>query len=225
MEVTYNILGTDGHEYGPATLEQLKGWVREGRVIATTHVSRSDQEKTWLTAASYPELGIQAQAVPAAKPAASDVDQYKLQQRFRSGASWFYWIAGLSLVNTILSSLGSNRRFVIGLGMTEVVDYIAKQAGATGGFVPLAIDVLIVGMFAFFGYKACQHSRAAFLTGMIVYVLDAGLLLLAADYFSVAFHGLALSYIFKGFSANNKLLALVAASISSGLSPAPIQPE
>ena len=162
---------------------------------------------------------------PGAPDDAARAARAQLEAVIISGAKWFYWIAGLSLVNTILSSLGSNRRFVIGLGMTEVVDYIAKQAGAGGGFVPLAIDVLIVGMFAFFGYKACQRSKAAFLTGMIVYVLDAGLLLLAADYFSVAFHGLALFYIFKGFSANNKLLVLDAASISSGLSPSPIQPE
>jgi hypothetical protein len=95
MDLTYKILGADGNEYGPATLDQLKGWINEGRVTTSTHIERSDQQNRWLTAASYPELGLETQAAPAVKPAATDVDQYKLHQRFKSGASWFYWIAGL----------------------------------------------------------------------------------------------------------------------------------
>ncbi|MBI3661975.1 MAG: hypothetical protein HY234_02855 [Acidobacteria bacterium] len=142
-----------------------------------------------------------------------------------SGANWFYWIAGLSLVNSALAFFGSDRRFVIGLGITEVVDYVAKEAGAAGGIIPLGMNVLIVGVFVLFGFQAGKRSKAAFLTGMIVYGLDGGLLLLAQDYLSVAFHGLALFYIFKGFSASNQLRAVESASIAAGLSPGPLKPE
>ncbi len=33
-----------------------------------------------------------------------------------SGASWFWWIAGLSLVNSIMTHSGSDTGFIIGLG-------------------------------------------------------------------------------------------------------------
>jgi hypothetical protein len=162
---------------------------------------------------------------PGASDSAPSSAKAQLEAVVNSGAKWFYWIAGLSLVNTALSFFGSDRRFVIGLGLPEVVDAIAKEEEAGGGVVNLSLDLLIVGMFVFFGYKACQRSKAAFLTGMIVYVLDAGLLLLGEEYFSVAFHGLALIYIFKGFSANNQLRVLESASIAAGLSPTPLKPE
>ena len=34
----YKIIGADGREYGPATVEQLRGWIAEGRANATTLV-------------------------------------------------------------------------------------------------------------------------------------------------------------------------------------------
>lgn len=42
METTYKIIGGDGREYGPIPLEELRMWVRDGRVAAATHVWRSD---------------------------------------------------------------------------------------------------------------------------------------------------------------------------------------
>ena len=46
---------------------------------------------------------------------------------FHSGANWFYWIAGLSLVNTILLYTGSEWVFVVGLGVTQLIDGIAIE--------------------------------------------------------------------------------------------------
>src|SRR2546425_808834 len=63
MQAAYKILGGDGQEYGPATLEQMLAWVREGRVNATTQVWRSDQT-AWLNAAQLPELQIPPQPIP-----------------------------------------------------------------------------------------------------------------------------------------------------------------
>jgi len=55
METTYKILGGDGKEYGPATLEQMLAWIRDGRVNAGTQVSRSDRSG-WVSAREFPEL-------------------------------------------------------------------------------------------------------------------------------------------------------------------------
>jgi hypothetical protein len=45
MEITYKIIGTDGLQYGPIALEQLKLWVGEGRISRETKVLRSDTNK------------------------------------------------------------------------------------------------------------------------------------------------------------------------------------
>jgi uncharacterized RDD family membrane protein YckC len=55
MDIQYKIIGGDGHEYGPATLEELQGWIRDGRVAGSTAVWRSDTGK-WGTAESFAEF-------------------------------------------------------------------------------------------------------------------------------------------------------------------------
>ena len=55
MDIQYKIIGGDGREYGPVSLEELKAWVRDGRVSGSTQVSRSDVG-SWTAAASYVEL-------------------------------------------------------------------------------------------------------------------------------------------------------------------------
>ncbi len=65
METTYTIIGADGQQYGPISLEQLKGWVAERRVNPETKILRSDIN-SWLPAAQYTELGMAQQVQPVA---------------------------------------------------------------------------------------------------------------------------------------------------------------
>jgi len=70
MEEEYKIIGGDGAEYGPASLEELKAWIGDGRVAGTTQVWRSDLAH-WTPAARYAELQqalarLQASVSPAA---------------------------------------------------------------------------------------------------------------------------------------------------------------
>ncbi|HPM80992.1 MAG TPA: hypothetical protein PLF81_09845, partial [Candidatus Anammoximicrobium sp.] len=51
----------------------------------------------------------------------------QLHARGTSGAGWFYWIAALSLVNSIILLSGGDRHFVVGLGVTLVADVVAKE--------------------------------------------------------------------------------------------------
>jgi uncharacterized RDD family membrane protein YckC len=55
MDVHYKIIGGDGVEYGPATLEELKEWIFDGRVAGMTRVWRSDLA-AWSPADRYSEL-------------------------------------------------------------------------------------------------------------------------------------------------------------------------
>jgi len=51
----YKIIGADGKEYGPATAEQLKQWVAEGRVNAQTKVL-PEGGADWVTLETLPEF-------------------------------------------------------------------------------------------------------------------------------------------------------------------------
>jgi uncharacterized RDD family membrane protein YckC len=69
MEAEYKIIGGDGVEYGPATLEELRSWIRDGRVAAMTQVWRSDGG-LWSPAGRYAELGGELARLHAAVAAA-----------------------------------------------------------------------------------------------------------------------------------------------------------
>ena len=146
----------------------------------------------------------------------------------RSGARWFYWIAGLSLVNSVLFLTGSNWSFVVGLGMADAANVFGQVAitGTTGMLVALTFDVLIAGGFAGLGLMAQKRAAWAFIVGMVVYGLDAALLVWAADWLSVAFHGLALFYIYRGFQASRALPPAPPAvsTMPPGIAP-PIHPR
>ena len=166
-----------------------------------------------------------ALGVPAQQPETSQSQEAgKLLRAMGSGANWFYWIAGLSLLNSVIQMFDSDRSFVVGLGITQVFDAIAslaaKEAGPGAGTVlrgiAFALDVCVAGVFALFGWQAGKRRRWAFLLGMILYFLDALIFLLASDWLSLGFHAFALVGIWAGFSSLRKLEAL---EVQLGLRP------
>jgi hypothetical protein len=145
----------------------------------------------------------------------------------RSGARWFYWIAGLSIVNSLLFITGAKLTFLVGLGMADAANAIAQTASKDGSglVIALAFDVLLAGGFIGLAYMAEKAARWAFIVGLIVYGLDALLMVWAADWLSVAFHGLALYFIYRGFQACWALPAAAAiSSVPPGMAP-PIHPR
>ena len=51
----YNIVGADGKQYGPVSLEQMRQWVAEGRINAQTQVQAAGTAQ-WKPAAELPEI-------------------------------------------------------------------------------------------------------------------------------------------------------------------------
>ena len=148
-------------------------------------------------------------------------------QHVRSGANWFIWIAGLSLVNSVLFAIGSNWAFFLGLGATQFVDAFGKEiiTGTTGAVIALVVDVLIAGIFVGIALTARKGAQWAFIVGIILVVLDALLLALVTDWAAVAFHGLALYFIVRGFQASRRLAPLrTAGEVPPGIVP-PITPR
>ncbi|MDQ2805857.1 MAG: hypothetical protein M3Z04_02870 [Chloroflexota bacterium] len=143
----------------------------------------------------------QAQALAAAAP---------LARRAKMGANWFYWIAGLSLVNLVVQTLGIGLSLAFGLGITLLFDAIGRNAGGTIQIVALVGDVIVAGIFVLFGYLANQRQTWAFAVGMALYALDAVLLLVLRSWIGAAVHAYALYIMFNGLRANLQLNALPA---------------
>jgi len=137
-------------------------------------------------------------------------DNYASASHAKGGANWFYWIAGLSIVNSLIFLFGGNWSFFAGLGITQIIDVIVDQLTRGGDFsviriIAFVFDLVIAGIFFLCGLWANKFQTWAFMTGMILYLLDGLLLLLIGAYLPAAFHAFALFMIFRGFLAARKL--------------------
>src|SRR4030042_360415 len=133
----------------------------------------------------------------------------RIEGQFKSGANWFFWIAGLSLVNSLILLAGGQWNFVVGLGITQLIDSIgvslSADVGVMGKAVAFACDVLVAGVFVGFGIFSRKGYRWAFITGMVLYALDGLLFILVKDFLSIGFHAFALYCIGLGLKANHAL--------------------
>src|SRR3989339_1599161 len=111
-------------------------------------------------------------------------------QIFKNGAKWFYWIAGLSLVNTTLSLIGGDIRFPVGLGITQLIDVFATSAPEDVSqtvvlivkIIAVVLNVAIAGIITLFGWLSLKRFGWAFVAGIILFSLDGVLSLLLADW-------------------------------------------
>lgn len=144
-----------------------------------------------------------------AAAAAPAVDVAPLEHRAKSGANWFYWIAALSLVNTIAAFTGSQWRFIIGLGITQVVDTILTEVVKDGGNlargVALALDLIVAGIFITFGVFAGRRHTWAFIVGLVLFALDTVIFIIAQDWLGIAFHAYVCYCLFVGLKAARQL--------------------
>ncbi|HEU5070013.1 MAG TPA: DUF4339 domain-containing protein [Verrucomicrobiae bacterium] len=203
MENTYTVRGTDGREYGPVTLSQVVAWIREGRLNGQSELRRSDLT-AWARATDFSELQAffaSAAPQPIAPPASAGGVPAATASQLKSGASWFYWIAGLSLVNSIAATWGSDWRFIVGLGVTQIVDAVGAEIANGGRFVALALDLMVAGVFVLFGVFAHKRHLWAFIVGMILFGLDGLVFLLGRDWIGVGFHVFVLFCLFRGCQA------------------------
>jgi len=134
----------------------------------------------------------------------------QLLAQLKSGANWFYWIAGLSLVNSAIYAFGGQISFILGLAVTQVIDALSDTAIAAGAptalkAVAVVIDLVITAMFALFGYYAGKGLIWPFIVGIAFYILDGLVYLAGGDMFAAGFHAFALFFIIRGFLASRKL--------------------
>ena len=143
-------------------------------------------------------------------------DLQELEARMKSGSTWFYWIAGLSGINSAIYAFGGDVAFLAGLGLTQVADALVDAAIESGlpaavRYVAIVFNFVLVALFAFIGYYAGKRSSIAFIVGIVIYFFDALLVLLLGMWLGSAFHAFALFFIIRGFLACRTLNAHLAA--------------
>ena len=141
-----------------------------------------------------------------------EMEHTDLATKYRSGANWFFWIAGLTIVTSILSYTGANWRFLISLGTTQLIDALANAFSAELGGAPkiiaLVLDLILTGVFVVFGVLANKKFLWAYILGMAVFTLDGVVSLLVQDWVGVIAHVVVLVFMVPGFMAGRKLVEI-----------------
>ena len=155
---------------------------------------------------------------PMEEPSANKELQ-ELMQQFKAGAGWFYFVAALSIINTVLMTFDVGWAFFFGLGITQVFDGLAAAIAAEIGEGPgvwivrgvaLAFNLGISGFFVLFGWLSQRGYGIAYIIGMVLFLLDGLIFLLASDWGGLVFHAIALFLMFRGYGALRKIRALQA---------------
>src|SRR2546430_12162167 len=85
-----------------------------------------------------------------------------LEQRSKSGARWFFWIAALSLGTSLLTLAGSGFAFFLSLGITPVIDGLANGLAANLGdsvkIIALALDLLLAGVLLLIAWLSLKRT-------------------------------------------------------------------
>ena len=143
------------------------------------------------------------------------------RKHMQSGARWFFWVAGLSLINAIAAATNSTWSFLAGLGITQFISGFASALSADLGdssavmVIAFVLNLLVAGFFVFLGVFAGKGHTWAFILGAVIYALDALIFLVVQLWFPLAFHAFVLYCLYRGFAANRKLKQLEAEMATS----------
>jgi hypothetical protein len=150
----------------------------------------------------------------------------QLAHTYKNGAKWFYWIAGLTIITSLIAIGGGGIRFLLSLGLTQIIDGIAAAITAETGSgaakaVALVLDLIVSGIFVLFGYLSNQKQIWAYLIGMVMFLLDGLLSLVVGDIIGVVAHAVVLFFLVRGFLAGRELLELEKAMAQQAATPQP----
>ncbi|HAV92401.1 TPA: hypothetical protein DCW38_04390 [candidate division WOR-3 bacterium] len=137
----------------------------------------------------------------------------RIENEVKGSASWFYWIAALSILNSIIFMFNLNWNFVIGLGVTQLLDFAGRAFSDNfiSGikYLSLSLNIILSAVFIVIGLYANKASRKAFIIGMILYGLDTIVFILAFDLLGIGFHIFAIYFMFRGFQACAKMKNII----------------
>jgi hypothetical protein len=147
-------------------------------------------------------------------PAQAEEARMKLMIEITKSGSWFYWIAGMTGINTLLTLFQANFTLILGLGITQIIYGFAVLLASAAEAVwvrglSVGLDVLIIGLFVFFGFQVIKKANIwAFYVGTAIYAIDTFVYIWAGDWLGVVFHLFVLWQFGMGISKLSKLRQL-----------------
>jgi hypothetical protein len=143
---------------------------------------------------------------------AESVHYLQLKQKYRSGVHWFYWIAALTMVTSLMSLAGGGWRFFLSLGVTQLIDAIAVELSASLGnatkVIAIVLDIFAVAVFAGVGFLAGKQYLWAYVVGLVLFLLDGVVSLVFGDWLGVVVHAIVLFVMFRAFRSGLELSEL-----------------
>jgi len=160
-------------------------------------------------------LSLESELKP--QPRVNQNEMAQVADVFAARVQWFYWIAALSFVNSIVGVFGGGVFFVLGLGVSLLVDQLGHHLAGGGAvqsgiYLSFGINMLVSALFALMGYLAGRGNRAVYILGMALYGLDGAIFLLDFRLFPIAVHGYALYKLLLGYCALSQLKQMKALS-------------
>jgi hypothetical protein len=128
-----------------------------------------------------------------------DRTQGEIKDKVRKSAFWFFAIAGLSIINTILLTRGVY--FVLGLATSQLLD--SYFIGVTGK-PNLLLSLIPPAIFCLLGFFGLRLNRWAFISALILYFIDSIIYALLTEWIALAFHAFILYQLYLGIVAMNE---------------------
>lgn len=125
-----------------------------------------------------------------------------------SGASWFDWVAGFTVLNSMIAAVGKQTQFGSGLGLSMYVDYFAVRFSPQMGTAISLTFAVLCGLALFgLGVFAKRRKWWAFAAGIAFLGFDL-LILLASPkghFFGILMHVWAIWAMVNGLNALRRL--------------------
>jgi len=112
----------------------------------------------------------------------------EIEKFYKSISVWFNIIGAFSIINTIVLALNWKVNFLVGLGVTQIIDSLFIKLFGQYVIVSGFITLLISSIFFLFGYYSKKKSHVAIIVGMIVYGLDTLIIFLLKYWLGFGIH-------------------------------------
>jgi hypothetical protein len=121
------------------------------------------------------------------------------------GAGWFFWLAILSVINSLVVYFYNTPNTPVALGITQWLDGTHAGIKSALSTEALVVNLLIAGALAMFGVLARRGSDIAFVVGIFLYAIDAMLVIGLRDFFAFGVHLIGLFFLVKGLLASRHI--------------------
>jgi hypothetical protein len=167
---------------------------------------------------------------PLVRAGGKEMGLVEARDKVRFAGAWFFWIAGLSVVNTLAALFGTEYGMILGLGVTQFFDAFTRAlveesagSGQATRMMGLGLTLLVAGFFTALGVFARRARTWAFLAGILAYGADAVLFLLVRDWIAIGFHVFVLVMLWGGLSMTRAVAAATAPEAPAPRLPVPAE--